>query len=162
MSKKLSVTQGTFTITDTVSRRTEFQSKASQTYLSKVGSRYYFHYDTFIIGDTIKKSRSVDYPLGVFVGGTGAVFVSEEALQTWVNDNLAVQYSTTPGTPGTAVNTITDHVSEFDPETLYVYSGYRKNTVPYIIRYKDGITTQAAGVTNLTTDWANRALLTYS
>ena len=135
MSKKITVNDGIFTIVDTVTKRLEYQSLASITYLSKIGTRYYFYYDTFVVGDKIKKSRSIDYDLSVFVGATTAKFNSEEELKYWAGKNLALIVTTTEG--GLAAAAITEYRSIFEVDG-YIYSGYKKDTVPYILDIKMG------------------------
>ena len=157
MSKQISVNNGLFSVIDTISNRIEFQSLASETYLGKMPGRYYFYYDTFPVGDSIKKSRSIDYALTDLTGATGAYFNSEEELQYWVDNNLAA----TSEEEGVAVSIVTGYISEYEADG-YIYSGYNKDSITYIIRYKEGVVETASGVTNLSTDWINRLNLIYN
>lgn len=155
MGKKLIVNDGIFTITDTVSDLLEFRSLAIETYLDQLGSGYYFYYDTFISGDNIKKSRSVDYPYTLYQDQNNNNFDSVADLEKWASDNLG------SATNATSNYIITGYMAEFDFPSKYIYSGYYKDGVPFIIRAKSSIVTTAVGITDLAVDWDNRLLFTY-
>lgn len=159
MLKRISVRNNIFTVVDIVSNNIEFQSIATETYLGLLGSGYYFYYDLFV-DDNIRKSRSINYSLAMLVGPTGQPFDTEEELQAWVEENLEGE----PGEPGgdvQGINGITDYRSVFETFDEFIYSGYNKNMVSFIERYKEGILTTAENVTNLEIDWSNRLTLTY-
>lgn len=152
MSKKLEVINGTFTVKDTATGKIEFRSLAEETFLNQFLGKYYFYYDIFV-KDDIRRTRSVDYVLNDLISSSERPFITSEELIDWVTTNL--------GTTRLSVREVTDYRSEFDFSSKFIYSGYNLDGIPAIIRYKTGEVEQAVGVSNLTTDWDNRATLTY-
>lgn len=105
------------------------------------------------LGHTHVKAEITDFnesDYAVFAQGV----LADTSLQP--NDNISELVNDSGYLVG---NTVTGYLSDPLPEKLF--TGYNLNSTPYIKKIENDLVTFAQGVTNLTTDWANRETLTY-